>query len=77
LTALFLLAVTGVLVSVGAILGRALGPVAVVVYVLLLVGLAGAGARLVRRRAQAMAARAAGRTCTCCTGTVHDPVRVV
>jgi hypothetical protein len=28
-------------------------------------------------RAAASTARAAGRTCTCCTSTVHDPVQVI
>jgi hypothetical protein len=77
LSALFVLAVTGVLASVGAILGRAIGPVAVAAYVIVLAALVAAGARVLRRRLQAAARRAAGHTCTCCTGTVHDPVQVV
>jgi hypothetical protein len=77
LTALFLLAVAGVLVSVGAVLGRVAGVVAVVVYVLVLAAVAVALVRLVRLRVRAAAGRATGRSCTCCAGTVHDPVQVV
>jgi Na+-driven multidrug efflux pump len=54
LAALFLLAVTGVLVAVGLVVG----------------------AQLVKRQAR-VAAIQAGRTCTCCTGSVHDPVQVI
>ena len=70
----FLLAVGGVLLMIGLVLERALGRVAVIGYVILLMvplvaGLVGGA----RRRSRL----AAGRTCTCCTGTVHDPVQVV
>jgi len=77
LAALFLLAVTGVLVSFGAIIGRALGAAAVVVYALVIVAVVVVGVQWVRTRLRSAAARAAGRTCTCCTGTVHDPVQVL
>ena len=76
LAALFLLAVTGVLVAVGAVLGAVAGPVAVVVFAVAVLALVFVGAQLVKRRARA-AAFAAGRTCTCCTGSVHDPVQVI
>ena len=70
----FLLALSGVLLIVGLVVGRLLGPIAVAVYVLLLVAPLAWAAVLGRRRQVRLAA---GRTCTCCTGTVHDPVQVV
>jgi hypothetical protein len=76
LVALFLLAIAGVLVAVGLVVQAAAGAAGAVVYVALLLGLLLVGRRQVRRRARA-AALSAGRTCTCCTGTVHDPVQVV
>ena len=70
----FLLAVVGVLFMFGALIDRALGHVAVLAYVLLLAGpLVAAGVAARRRSARLRA----GRTCTCCTGTVHDPVQVI
>ena len=76
LTALFLLAVAGVLLSFGAIIGRAFGTAAVVVYVLAIAALVVVGVQWLRSRVRAASARAAGRSCTCCSGTVHDPVQV-
>ena len=70
----FLLAVIGVLFMFGAVLDRAVGRLALMAYVLLLVATVGAGiASAMRRRTRL----AAGRSCTCCTGTVHDPVQVI
>ena len=76
LAALFLLAVTGVLVAIGLVVGAVLGTVAAVVYAVAVLTLLLVGAQLVKRRAR-VAAIQAGRTCTCCTGSVHDPVQVI
>ena len=76
LAALFLLAVTGVLVAIGLVVDAALGTVAAVVYTAAVLTLLLVGAQLVKRRAR-VAAIQAGRTCTCCTGSVHDPVQVI
>ena len=76
LAALFLLAVTGVLVAIGLVVDAALGTVAAVVYTAAVLTLRLVGAQLVKRRAR-VAAIQAGRTCTCCTGSVHDPVQVI
>ena len=76
LAALFLLAVTGVLVAIGLVVGAVLGTVAAVVYAAAVLTLLLVGAQLVKRRAR-VAAIQAGRTCTCCTGSVHDPVQVI
>jgi multisubunit Na+/H+ antiporter MnhG subunit len=71
---LFLLAVGGVLFMLGAVLDRVAGRLALAVYVVLLVAPVVAGAVTASRRRSRLAA---GRTCTCCTGTVHDPVQVI
>jgi membrane protein implicated in regulation of membrane protease activity len=76
LAALFLLAVTGVLVAVGAVIGRAGGAVAVVVYAVVVLSAIAAGAQYAKRRVRA-SALARGRTCSCCTGSVHDPIEVI
>ena len=76
LAALFLLAVTGVLGAVGAVLGAVLGTVVLVAYTVVVLTLVLVGSQLVKRRAR-VAAIQAGRTCTCCTGSVHDPVQVI
>ena len=76
LAALFLLAVTGVLVAIGLVVDAALGTFAAVVYTAAVLTLLLVGAQLVKRRAR-VAAIQAGRTCTCCTGSVHDPVQVI
>ena len=71
---LFLLAAAGVLFALGLVVAS-FGLFAVAAYagvVLLLVGF-GAG----RARAVVRAQRPGGRTCTCCTSTVHDPVQVI
>ena len=70
----FLVAALGVLFMFGALLGRALGTIAVVVYLVLLLAPASAAIVAAARRRTRLAA---GRTCTCCTGTVHDPVEVI
>jgi hypothetical protein len=72
----FLLAVAGVLFIVGLAVQHGVGRAAVAVYVVVIVGALGSGAVAARRRVR-LAALAAGRTCTCCTGTVHDPVKVI
>ena len=76
LQVLFLAALLGVLVVVGVVVADLAGPwataaYAVVVGVLLSLGAARA------RGAQARERAAAGRTCTCCTTSQHDPVKVV
>jgi hypothetical protein len=70
----FLLAVTGVLLILGLVVDRALGRIALVIYVVLVLAPVIAGSVTATRRRNRLAA---GRTCTCCTGTVHDPVQVV
>jgi hypothetical protein len=72
----FLLALTGVLLMVGLVIARAAGAVAVGTYLVIVVAAVVAGAVAARRQAR-LAALSAGRTCTCCTGTVHDPVKVI
>ena len=70
----FLLAGFGVLFMFGVVIAALAGPIAVWAYASLIVApLAVNAVQARRRRSRAMA----GRTCTCCTGTVHDPVRVV
>jgi hypothetical protein len=76
LAVLFLLAVTGVLVAVGLVVAAVLGTLAAVAYAVVALSLALAGAQLAKRRLRA-AAFAQGRTCTCCTGSIHDPVQVI
>ncbi len=71
LQVLFLLALLGVLVVVGVVVGSLAGPVGAVAYAVVVTGLLVAAAR----RARADAAPV-GRTCSCCTSTVHDPVEV-
>ena len=74
LAALFLVALLGTLAVVGIALST-LGWLALAPYlVLVAVGLV-----LMVRRARALVARArhqSGKTCTCCTSTVFDPVEV-
>ena len=76
---LFLVALVGVLAMIGAVLGRELGGPVALGYALVVIALLATGSVLARRqeRAAADARLAAGRTCTCCTGTVHDPVQVL
>lgn len=71
---LFLAAAGGVLFVLGAVIDRAAGHIALAVYLGLLLAPVPIAIRSARRRA---ARRGAGRSCTCCTATVHDPVRVI
>ena len=71
LQAMFLLASLGVLVVVGLLVLAACGVVVALVYAAVVLGLLALGA--FRARA---AAAPVGRTCSCCTTTVHDPVQV-
>ncbi|MCW2498490.1 MAG: hypothetical protein JWN87_166 [Frankiales bacterium] len=68
---LFVAALVGVLTVVGLALAPlgwlALGPYLVVVLT---------GIVLSARKAQALRRHQAGRTCTCCTSTVFDPVEI-
>jgi hypothetical protein len=75
LAILFLLAAAGVLLALALIVAT-LGLVPLLVYLALAGLVVGAGIRGARRQVQARRP-AAGRTCSCCTTTVHDPVRVV
>jgi hypothetical protein len=70
----FLLAFSGVLGLIGLILNAFLGPVALVAYVGLLAAPVLTAAVLARSR---RARLTTGRTCTCCSGTVHDAVQVI
>jgi len=72
LQVLFLLALLGVLVAVGLVVADLGGPLATAAYAVLVLGVLLSAAA----RARAAAAPPAGRTCTCCTSTVHDPVVV-
>ena len=72
LAALFVAALLGVLAAVGVAVAT-LGPVALAVYAVLVVGLL---AGLVRRARSLRAPQHEGRTCTCCTTTVFDAVEV-
>jgi hypothetical protein len=70
----FLLAVVGVLLMLALVVDRALGRVGLAAYLLLVLLPAAAGVTTAVRRRNRLAA---GRTCSCCTGTVHDPVQVI
>jgi hypothetical protein len=71
---LFLLAGFGVLLMFGVVIAVLAGPVAVFVYLSLIVAPLVVNAVRARKRRNRLAS---GHTCTCCTGTVHDPVQVV
>ena len=76
LQVLFLVALVGVLVCVGLgvlALAGGLAALAYSVVAALVLGVAAARARA----AQEAARLAAGRTCTCCTTSQHDPVKVI
>jgi hypothetical protein len=74
--AVFLVALFGVLALVGALAWRAGGPLALAAYAVVVLGLL--AFLTVRARAMVAASRAeAGRTCSCCTSSQHDPVQVV
>jgi hypothetical protein len=70
----FLLATAGVVFIVGVASYAVAGLTALLAYLLLILAPVAVWVRAGRRRASRLAA---GRTCTCCTGTVHDPVQVV
>jgi len=76
LAVLFLLALTGVLTMLGAVIGRAAGTVALIAYVAAMVVLLLVATIAAKRWVRAQR-RAAGHTCACCTGTIHDPVQVI
>ncbi|MBK5308171.1 MAG: hypothetical protein JJD92_15910 [Frankiaceae bacterium] len=70
----FLLAGLGLLFMFGVLIAAFAGPVAAYAYLSLIVALIVVSAVRARQRRSRLAA---GRTCTCCTGTVHDPVQVI
>ena len=73
---LFLVALVGVLVCVGLGVLALAGPLPAVGYAVVAVGLlAVGGARA--RAAQSAARREAGYSCSCCTTSQHDPVKVI
>ena len=74
LGALFLVALLGVVAALGAVVLAVAGAWVLAGYVLVVVALLAVGAGWARGRAEP--ARPEGRTCTCCTSTVHDPVEV-
>lgn len=76
LAALFLLALLGILVMLGAVIGRFAGVAPALIYALVTLVAVVLGARTARRRLRALA-REQGRSCTCCTTSVHDPVQVI
>lgn len=71
LQALFVLALVAVLAAVGGVVFRAAGLWVGLVYVVVVAVLLFYGVRRARMSAPPAP------TCSCCTGTVHDPVRVV
>jgi hypothetical protein len=71
LAVLFWLSLVGVLTVLGLVLAP-LGWAAEAPYLLVLI----LGLALLVRRARALAAADSGRTCSCCTSTVFDPVEV-
>ncbi len=73
---LFLLALLGILVMVGVLIAALVGWLPALVFGVAAGAAVVLGARTARRRARARA-RALGRTCTCCTTSVHDPVTVI
>ena len=73
---LFLVALVGVLACVGLGVLAVAGIVPALAYAALAVVLLLVGAGRARAAA-AEARRAAGRTCTCCTTSQHDPVKVI
>ena len=77
---LFLVALVGVLACFGLGVLALAGPLAALAYAVLAVALLVVGAARARAgaaSASAAARRAAGRTCTCCTTSQHDPVKVI
>lgn len=76
LAVLFLLASSGVLMMLGAVIGRVLGIAAVLAYVVVVAALLLVATIAAKRWVRAQR-RAAGHTCSCCTGTIHDPIQVI
>ena len=74
LQVLFLLSLLGVLVVVGLAVSLLVGPLGGAAYALVVAVLVVLAAA--RARARLAASRSTGRTCTCCTSTVHDPIEV-
>jgi hypothetical protein len=72
---LFLVALVGVLAMIGLALS-ALGPWVVSVYGLVVLVVGVLMVKRSRKAAAHSAAHSDGRTCTCCTTTVFDPIEV-
>ncbi len=70
----FLLAAVGVAFIIGVAIYAVGGNIAMLAYLLFVLSPLARWVVRARRRAKRLAA---GRTCTCCTGTVHDPVQVI
>jgi membrane protein implicated in regulation of membrane protease activity len=80
LQVLFLVALLGVLFAVGVAVAELAGTWACLAYSVVAVGLLAVGAvraRAAQERARERARSTGGRTCTCCTATQHDPVKVI
>jgi len=76
LLALLCAAVLGVLLALGLLVGALAGAVGVAVYAVVVAGLVALGVR--RGRALvAPPALPAGRSCSCCTTSHYDPVKVI
>ncbi|MCW2680831.1 MAG: hypothetical protein JWM62_2232 [Frankiales bacterium] len=73
---LFLAALVGVLVCLGLGVHALAGTVPALAYAVIALALLLVGAARARAAAEA-ARRATGRTCTCCTTSQHDPVKVI
>ena len=73
---LFLIALLGVLTCVGLGIFMVAGTLVALLYTVVAVALVLMGAARARAAAEA-ARRAAGRTCSCCTTSQHDPVKVI
>ncbi len=72
----FLLALGGVLVVLGIVAAELGGPVALGAYLLVVAALVALGVRRARAVAARRTDRPEGRTCSCCTSTVYDPVEI-
>ena len=75
LAALFLSAAAGLVIVVGLALS-AFGTVAVVLWAVLVALVLALGVRKARAL-RPPPSTSTGRTCSCCTTTVHDPVKVI
>ena len=73
---LFLVALVGVLVCVGLAVLALVGALAAVAFAVVATGLLAVGAARARAAEQA-ARREAGYSCSCCTTSQHDPVKVI